>query len=110
MGVIVKRPIANAAWGADKAPSRYADEYYRRARLMSEPGPLPDAPDDPVLLALGFVLAHGTVDTAIVGTSNPDHMRKNIEWFYNELPIDEEAVRVLHQRFDELGANWPQEG
>jgi len=110
LGIIAKRPIANAAWGANGSPSSYAREYYRRAGIMSDPGPVPEAPDDPTLMALGFVLAHDVVDTAIVGTSDPNHMRENLEWFYNDLPIDEQTVDVLHQRFDELGAEWPQEG
>jgi hypothetical protein len=110
MGVIAKRPIANAAWGANGSVSPYAREYARRARIMSEPGPVPEAPDDSTLMALGFVLAHEEVNTAIVGTNNPEHMRENLEWFYNDLPIDEQVVDELHARFDKLGAEWSQEG
>lgn len=109
MGVIAKRPIANAAWGANGSVSSYAREYARRARVMSDPGPVPEAPEDPTLMALGFVLAHDEVNTAIVGTSDPKHMRENLEWFYSDLPIDEQAVTELHQRFDEFGADWLQE-
>lgn len=110
MGVIAKRPLANATWGAEEAPSRYSSEYYRRARLMSEPGPVPSAPEDPNLLALGFVLAYREVNIAIVGTTDPEHMRQNVHWFYNELPIPQEAVDELHRRFDEIGAGWLQQG
>ena len=52
MGIIAKRPIANAAWGAASSPSGYAAEYYRRAQIMAEGGPIPEEPDDPILLAL----------------------------------------------------------
>ena len=40
MGVIVKRPIANSAWGAGKSPSSYADPYFERAQKMNARGPL----------------------------------------------------------------------
>jgi aryl-alcohol dehydrogenase-like predicted oxidoreductase len=110
MGLIAKRPIANAAWGAEASPSGYAAEYYRRAQAMAREGPIPGAPDDPILLALGFVLAHEAVDTAIVGTSDPEHMEANIRLIEEELPIAGEVVEELHRRFDELGEGWSQEG
>lgn len=109
MGIIAKRPIANAAWGAASSPSSYATEYYRRAQIMAAGGPLPEAADDPILLALGFVLAHEAVDTAIVGTSDPEHMKANIRMAEQQLPISEEAVQELQRRFDSLGSSWSQE-
>ena len=45
MGVIVKRPIANGAWGASSSPSGYADQYFRRAQALQKMGPLPEAPE-----------------------------------------------------------------
>ncbi len=110
MGIIAKRPIANAAWGADSSPSSYADEYFRRAEIMLEEGPVPGAPDDPILLALGFTLANESVDTAIVGTSDPDHMQENIRMVEQQLPIAEEAVQALKDRFYEFDSEWLQEG
>jgi aryl-alcohol dehydrogenase-like predicted oxidoreductase len=78
MGIIAKRPIANAAWGAASSPSGYADEYWRRAQAMQAEGRLPLAPDDRISLALAFTLAHDEVDVAIIGTKNPEHMLGNI--------------------------------
>ncbi len=40
MGIIVKRPIANGAWGAATSPSLYADGYFRRAEMMRGLGQL----------------------------------------------------------------------
>jgi aryl-alcohol dehydrogenase-like predicted oxidoreductase len=56
------------------------------------------------------VLAHDAVDTAIVGTSDSEHMRMNIRWVEQELPIAAEAVQELERRFNKFGADWPQEG
>jgi aryl-alcohol dehydrogenase-like predicted oxidoreductase len=53
-------------------------------------------------LALGFILAHEAVDTAIVGTGNPDHMKANIELVENDLPISAKVVQELHRRFGQL--------
>lgn len=108
IGMIIKRPIANAAWGTEKSPSNYANEYFSRTSAMAGMGPVTGAPDDRVLFALGFALAHSEVDTAIVGTHNPRHMQSNISMVNERLPISEEAVEELHRRFDELGDNWPQ--
>ena len=110
MGIITKRPIANGAWGASKSPSAYADQYFRRAENMQAAGPLPDAPSDRILLALGFTLAHDEVDTAIVGTRNPDHMLANIRMVKNDIRISDQTVRVLYQRFDEADQEWVQLG
>lgn len=108
MGLIVKRPIANGVW-ADYVSSG-PEEYRRRAREMKGLGPLPNAPDDGILLALGFVFVHEAPDTFIVGTRDPDHMRQNIEWVNNEMPVSQDVVEELYRRFDTLEQNWRQRG
>ena len=108
VGIIAKRPIANGAWAAPASPSSYADPYFERAQKMLESGSIPHAPENPVVLSLGFTLAHPEVDTAIVGTRNPQHMQANLTWLENELPVAPEAVQVLQSRFDRLGENWVQ--
>lgn len=102
MGIIAKRPIANAAWGAPESSDPVQEWYRQRARAMVDMGPIPEAPEDPILLALGFTLAHEAVDTAIVGTGNPDHMKANIELVENTLPISAKVVHELHRRFGQL--------
>ena len=107
MGIIIKRPVGNGAWGRASSPYPYADEYSRRAQIMREMGPIRGAPEDPILLAMGFLFAHDEVDTAIAGTHNPAHLRANVEMLANDLPIPAEAVEELHRRFDAIGADWP---
>ena len=108
MGIIVKRPIANGAWDAPFSPSSYADEYFRRAQIMAETGPVAGTPEHRILLSIGFTLAHDEVDTIIIGTRNLDHMRANLEWVENTLPIAGPAVQDLRARFDKAGQAWPQ--
>ena len=60
-------------------------------------------------LALGFVLAHKAVDTAIVGTSDPEHMKANVRMAESQLTISEGAVQELQRRFEEMGSSWSQE-
>ncbi len=112
MGVIVKRPIGGGTWGrarrGEETPRGYDNEYLRRAKELAEAGPLPEEPEDPILLALGFTLAQPEVDVAIVGTKNPSHMSSNIRQVEDDLPISEAAITELKSRWDAQGGNWPQ--
>ena len=111
MGVIIKRPIANGIWGGGtdqpRATSRY-DDINERVMAMMNAGPVAGAPDDRILLALGFTFAHPQVDTAIVGTTNPDHLLSNIELINSGLGLADGVVEELYRRFDSLGADWHQ--
>ena len=108
VGVIIKRPIANGVWRRDTSPYQYADEYFRRARMVQDMGPIEDEPEDPLVTAMGFVLAQPEVDTVIVGTRNADHVASNIDIVESSLPISEAAVEELRRRFDEAGDDWVQ--
>ncbi|MCH7739565.1 MAG: aldo/keto reductase [Chloroflexi bacterium] len=116
MGIIIKRPIGNAVWGAAKDPQPYEHnpdytvEYHRRAAVMQAEGALPDEPDDRIMTAMGFTLAHPEVDVMIVGTQRPEHMLSNIELIDNRLPIPAAAVDALHERYDRLSDGWEQRG
>jgi aryl-alcohol dehydrogenase-like predicted oxidoreductase len=108
MGIIIKRPVANGAWKVERSPYGYADEYFSRAKIVDGIGPILGAPEDRMLAAMGFVLAHPEVDTAIVGTKNPSHMRRNFEQVETKLPVSVEFVEELHRRFDLVGGQWGQ--
>ena len=107
MGIIIKRPLGNGVWGKTDSPYGYANEYFQRAQLMTEMGPIEGEPSDPILVAMGFLFAHHEVGTAIIGTHNPSHLRANVEMFGNDLPISQDVVEELHRRFDSVGGNWP---
>ena len=100
LGVIIKRPIANAVWAAPSASSRVT--YRERAEEIKSEGEIPGAPGDPIALAIGFTLAHDEVDTAIVGTSDPGHMKANIKLVEWQLPLPDETIEELHRRFDQM--------
>jgi aryl-alcohol dehydrogenase-like predicted oxidoreductase len=108
MGTIIKRPVANGAWGKASSPSSYADEYHRRSEIMRRLGPIDGEPDNPHTLTMGFTLANPNVDVAIVGTHNPDHVRSNIELTENRLPISDGVVQELYRRFDQVEDDWRQ--
>jgi hypothetical protein len=79
MGVIVKRPIANAAWRNGKQPPGdwYTRPYWDRLQK-------PDydfirrGVEDAVAVALRFTLGTVGVTTAIVGTTRPERIAQNI--------------------------------
>ncbi|MDP6667347.1 MAG: aldo/keto reductase [Dehalococcoidia bacterium] len=116
MGLIIKRPIANAVWGAPADPQPYshipdyAAEYFRRAGVMAAEGPLADDPGDRIRLALGFTFAHTEVDVTIVGTQRPDHMQSNLDMVSKPLGVSESTVADLHARWDRFSDGWEQRG
>lgn len=86
MGVIAKRPIANAAWRDTARPAgEYHCEYWDRlVRLKYEflPGWPDRAPDEAASglaaeTALRFTASVPGVHTMIVGTSNPERWARN---------------------------------
>tara|TARA_Y100000310_G_scaffold157431_1_gene156777 strand:- start:2436 stop:3524 length:1089 start_codon:yes stop_codon:yes gene_type:complete len=74
LGVLVKRPIANAFWrGSDiyKKAYEYAEDYRYRAKKMSLNN------KDYLEAAIGFTMAT-PVDVLAIGTTRLDHMKENI--------------------------------
>jgi aryl-alcohol dehydrogenase-like predicted oxidoreductase len=117
MGVIVKRPIANGAWGSAANPTAnlrwgpdYGDVYWRRGQAMTALGPIEGAPDDRIAMSLGFLFAHPEVDTAIVGTRNVSHLKSNIGLVESEVTVAESVMAELYRRWDELDDGWVGQG
>ena len=92
---------------ADPRVIPYAAEYYKRALEIEKDGPIIHAPEDRILTAFGFIMAHPEVDTAIIGTTNPIHVSDNVQ-LMDCLPIPDEAILELQRRFDDRGKGWHQ--
>ena len=74
MGVIAKRPIANARLIQPDAACFHEAAHWDAVRpLLVDEGLW----EDPLELSLRFTLSHDVVDTAIVGTNNSQHARDN---------------------------------
>lgn len=111
VGVIAKRPIANAAWKtAAQQPGMYAE--YARAyserlqKLGLQPSDVGLRPDQWPELALRFTLSFPEVSTAIIGTTNPENARQNFRIAaHGPLPSDAVAkIRAAFTHADPTGA------
>jgi aryl-alcohol dehydrogenase-like predicted oxidoreductase len=97
MGVIVKRPIANAAWRHGKQPPTdwYTRPYWDRLQKLKYDF-LRRGTEDSAAVALRFTLGTAGVTTAIVGTTRVERIAQNIEHANaGPLPPSEyEAIRA----------------
>ncbi|MGH7384349.1 MAG: aldo/keto reductase [Candidatus Rokuibacteriota bacterium] len=100
MGVIAKRPIANAAWRYARKPSEpYYQPYWSRLRALDYPF-LRDRAESAVATALRFTLAAPGVHTAIVGTKRPER------WPENARLLDAGALAA--PEVEQIRARWRQ--
>ncbi|HET7341010.1 MAG TPA: aldo/keto reductase [Methylomirabilota bacterium] len=77
LGVIAKRPIANAAWRTGAQPaSAYHHAYWDRLQRLDY-GFLRRSPPEAIGVALRFTASAPGVHTLIVGTTRPGRWREN---------------------------------
>jgi aryl-alcohol dehydrogenase-like predicted oxidoreductase len=78
LGVVAKRPIANAIWASPTLPaSPYVHSYWHRYQtLLGRYGWADEMSSADSFLR--FVLSLDEVDTSIVGTANVDHLADNV--------------------------------
>ncbi len=78
MGVIAKRPIANAAWRKGELPMEFYSRPYRERLAELDYDFLKQELKESVATALRFTLSIPGVHTAIVGTTNPARIADNV--------------------------------
>jgi len=117
VGVIAKRPIANAAWNPLNKQrglyKEYAKPYHDRLKAMRitphELGYHGHTEIEWPEIALKFTLAIKGVGAAIVGTTSTVNAMTNIE-AANKNPLREQVVKKLRQAFKEAqtaaGETW----
>jgi aryl-alcohol dehydrogenase-like predicted oxidoreductase len=97
MGVIVKRPIANAAYLSAERPAAGFGESWdlaHRLGLRELAGEIPL-----VEFALRFTLSRADVSTAIVGTTDPRHLRTNA-LISDGSPLPVDALARIKEAYD----------
>ncbi|GAC1377440.1 MAG: aldo/keto reductase [Pseudarthrobacter sp.] len=103
LGVIAKRPIANAPWRfADRPTGNYAELYWERLQELDlDPGDM-----DWAEFALRFTVYAPGVHTAIVGTAKLAHLRQNITAASGG-PLPTGALANIDHAWRAVGSKWP---
>jgi len=106
MGVIAKRPIANAVWRYATRPDvGYHQPYWERLQKLKYDFLKAD-PAQIAATALRFTLTVPGVDVAIVGTKNPDRWKANAK-LLEAGPLPADKFEAIRKRFKETAdAPW----
>lgn len=109
LGVIAKRPLANAAWRTGRMPvNPYHHTYWDRLQRLNYPF-ITDEKDEletSISTALRFTLSAPGVHTAIVGTLTPGRWRQNAT-LLEAGPLPSRQFDAIRKRWGEVAeASW----
>ena len=106
LGIIAKRPIANAVWrNSEKPADSYHHEYWDRIQKLKFDF-LDKSLEESISIALRFALSISGVSTMIVGTTKPNRWQENAR-YVAERNLSEEEFEALHNRWREVAdENW----
>lgn len=101
LGVVAKRPIANAVWRHSEKPAdSYVQAYWERVQKLKYDflkKPLPESIGN----ALRFTLSIPGVDTMIVGTTRPNRWQENAS-YVAEGNLSSEEYEAIRTRWNEV--------
>ena len=101
LGVIAKRPIANAVWRHDSKPDEnYHHEYWDRIQKLKFDF-LGKSLEEATATALRFTLSVSGVSVAIVGTTKPQRWQENAR-FVAEGTLSNEEYEAIRTRWNEV--------
>jgi len=102
LGVIAKRPVANAPWRFSDCPrGNYAEEYWWRWKTMDlDPRGL-----EWQELAIRFSAFTPGVHSCIVGTTNIAHLQQNVA-FIQKGPLPADQYEEIRKAFKEKDPGW----
>lgn len=101
VGVIAKRPIANAAWKTGHKPIQgYHHEYWERLRKLNYEFLRNTDLERTIGIALRFTLSVPGVHTAIVGTKKPERWQENAK-LLEAGPLSEAEFHAIRHRREE---------
>jgi aryl-alcohol dehydrogenase-like predicted oxidoreductase len=106
MGVIAKRPIANAAWrGGSKPNDPYLQPYWERLQKLKYDF-INGNMDHSIATALRFTLSVPGVHTAIVGTTKPGRWAENAK-LVSSGPLSDTEFQAIRSRWKAIaGPDW----
>lgn len=107
MGVIAKRPIANAAWKESHKPiDSYHHVYWDRLNKLHYEFIRHHSLEESIAQALRFTLSVPGMHTAIVGTTKPERWLQNAKLVEAGL-LSEAEYRAIRERWEEIApATW----
>jgi len=102
MGVIAKRPIANAAWRSGQKPiDSYQHTYWDRLRKLDYEFIRARPLEQSIGHALRFTLGVPGVHTAIVGTTKPERWQENAR-LLDRGALGEAEFEAIRSRWDDI--------
>ena len=106
LGIIAKRPIANAVWRhKEKPPEAYHHEYWNRIQKLQFDF-LSKGLEQATATALRFTLSIDGVDTLIVGTTKPQRWQENAK-YVAEGNLSGAEFKAIRDRWREIaGDDW----
>ena len=109
LGVIAKRPIANAVWQFEERPAgQYAETYWERLHQLDLNGVREQAGLDWAEFALRFTAYQPNVHSAIVGTANIANLERNVR-IIQEGPLRLDVLTQIEAAWERTGKTWPGE-